>query len=363
MKILFVSNIPSPYRVEFFNELGKHCNLTVAFEGQMASDRDKAWFTESPSGFKPVYMKGKQINHEQYFCTEVVSVIKQGFDIIILGGYSSPTSMLAIAYMKLRKIPFYIEVDGGLIREDSRPKYLLKKTLISSASGWISSGKHTTQYLLHYGAKPDAVYHYPFSSLRDSDILPKTVTAKEKSDLRQELNITSQKVVLAIGQFIPRKGFDVLMRAATSLDAGVGIYIVGGDPTEEYLKLNEELKLHNVHFVGFKNKVELAKYYKASDLFVLPTREDIWGLVINEAMAYGLPVITTDNCVAGLELVEDGVNGYIVSVDDFRTLTEKINRVFSSDLEKMGKASLEKIRPYTIENMVKAHLKIFNHRR
>lgn len=363
MKVLFVSNIPSPYRVAFFNELGKHCKLTVAFEGQMASDRNKAWFAETASSFKSVYMKGKQINNEQFFCPEVVSVVKQGFDTIILGGYSSPTSMLAIAYMKLHSIPFYIEVDGGLIREDSRPKYLLKKTLISSASGWISSGKHTTQYLLHYGAKPDAVYHYPFSSLRDSDILPNTVTAEKKGVLRQDLAIASQKVVLSVGQFIPRKGFDVLMQAAASLDPGIGIYIVGGEPTEEYLRLNEDLGLKNVHFLGFKSRDELAKYYKAADLFVLPTREDIWGLVINEAMAYGLPVITTDNCVAGLELVEDGVNGYIVSVDDFRTLTEKINRVFSSDLEKMGKASLEKIRPYTIENMVKAHLKIFNHRR
>lgn len=363
MKILFVSNIPSPYRVAFFNELGKHCDLTVAFEGQMASDRDEAWFTESVFRFKPVYMKGKQVNNEQFFCPELVSIIKKGFDTIILGGYSSPTAMLAIAYMKLRRIPFYIEVDGGVIKKDSKPKYWLKKTLISAASGWISSGEHTTQYLLHYGAKAGHVYHYHFSSLRNADILTNVVSAEEKASLRQKLNITTPKVVLAIGQFIPRKGFDVLMRAATSVDSAVGIYIVGGEPTEEYLRLQEELTLYNVSFLGFKSKDELAKYYKAADLFVLPTREDIWGLVVNEAMAYGLPVITTNNCVAGLELVEDGVNGYIVSVNDHHALADKINCVLFSNQEKMGAASLEKIRPYTIENMVKTHLEILNHRR
>ena len=91
----------------------------------------------------------------------------------------------------------------------------------------------------------------------------------------------------------------------------------------------------------------------------LIVQEDIWGLVINEAMAYGLPVITTDRCVAGLELVEEGVNGSIVPVGDDAALAGKMKEILSSDLEKMGTASLEKIRAYTIENMAKAHVAIF----
>ena len=76
-------------------------------------------------------------------------------------------------------------------------------------------------------------------------------------------------------------------------------------------------------------------------------------------MACGLPVITTDRCVAGLELIENGVNGYIVPVDDAKELSEKISAVFSGDYRQMGAAALETIRPYTIENMAKAHVKIF----
>ena len=92
---------------------------------------------------------------------------------------------------------------------------------------------------------------------------------------------------------------------------------------------------------------------------MLPTREDIWGLVINEAMAYGLPVITTDRCVAGLELVEEGRNGYIVPVEDEQVLADKMRAALASDMEAMGKASLEKIRPYTLENMARVHAEIF----
>ena len=170
-------------------------------------------------------------------------------------------------------------------------------------------------------------------------------------------------MILAIGQFIHRKGFDILMQAASSVRPDAGIYIVGGEPTEEYKHLRQELGLTNVHFLGFQKKEQLAKIYKASDLFVLPTREDIWGLVINEAMAYGLPVVTTDRCVAGLDLVKNGVNGYIVPIEDAETLAEKLNQVLDGDMEKMGAASLEAIRPYTLENMAKTHWEILEGRR
>ena len=77
------------------------------------------------------------------------------------------------------------------------------------------------------------------------------------------------------------------------------------------------------------------------------------------AMACGLPVITTDKCVAGLELVKDGENGYIVPVDDRDALVRRINGLLAEDYRKMGENALETIRPYTIENMVKAHVEIF----
>ena len=78
--------------------------------------------------------------------------------------------------------------------------------------------------------------------------------------------------------------------------------------------------------------------------------------MINEAMAYGLPIVTTDRCVAGVELVENGVNGYVVPVEDETALADSLKRVLSGDTAAMGSASLEKIRGYTIENMAKAHV-------
>ena len=100
-------------------------------------------------------------------------------------------------------------------------------------------------------------------------------------------------------------------------------------------------------------------YYKAADLFVFPTREDIWGLVVNEAMANGLPIITTNKCVAGLELVKEGENGYIVPVEDEEALYQKIILLLSDDdkQELFANNSLRNIRKYSVEAMAVAHMK------
>lgn len=361
MKVLFMANIPSPYRVDFFNELGKYCDLTVTFEGKSATDRDAKWQADKFTNFKAIFLNGIRTRSDQFLCFSIINVIRKGFDRIIVGGYSTPTAMLAIEYMRIKNIKFFIEADGGIIAHDSAFKYKLKKHFISAASGWFSSGKMTTEYLVHYGADINSVYIYPFSSLKVEDMIAYPVDLAGKAILRKKLNIRENKITISVGQFIHRKGFDVLLKAWQNCPKEYGIYIIGAEPTEEYLNLQRRLGLTNVHFVGFKTKNELQEYYQAADLFVLPTREDIWGLVVNEAMASGLPVITTNKCVAGMELVEDGKNGFIIPVDDEKALADKINTILCDEVlcVNMAKESLKRIKPYTIENMAEAHMKIF----
>ena len=359
--VLFLTNYPSPYRVHFFDELGKYMDVTVLYSDRVEDmkHRNADWFEEGEHGFRAVRLTPKVRVGRRYLCFDVLPWLKKQYDAIVVCGYSSPTAVLAMAYLRLYRIPFYMEVDGGLVRQDGKLKHFVKKSLVCMANRWLSTGVHTTGYLVHYGAREERITHYPFSSLYERDILEMPVSRQEKEVLRRELDIPEKQMILAIGQMIHRKGFDVLLKAAKDLDPETGIYFVGGEAKEEYWKLREELGLKNVHFLGFQKKERLAQYYKAADVFVLPTREDIWGLVINEALAYGLPTITTDRCVAGLELIEDGINGYVVPVEDADALAEKIQAVLASDLEQMGKAALEKVRPYTLENMARTHAEIF----
>jgi glycosyltransferase involved in cell wall biosynthesis len=362
VKVLFLTNIPSPYRIDFFEELGKLCDLTVLFEREDAKDRENSWLKTDFTNFKYSFLKSIKIGNDSAFCPSILKYIKGNqYDVIIIGIYSTPTGLLAIEYMSRKKIPFLLNSDGGLIKNDDGLKRKFKSHFIRPASGYLSTGENTNRYLAHYGAKKEKMFIYPFTSLKNEDILNEVLSQEQKKELKKKLGITQSKVILSVGRFIPLKGFDILLKSCEKLDDDIGVYIIGGEPTQQYIDIKNELGLNNVHFVDFKDKTELEDYYRAADLFVLPTRSDIWGLVINEAMANGLPVITTDRCVAGLELIQDGENGFIVPVDDVQALTDKINDILSDDRmrENMANNNLAQIRSYTIENMAKKHMEIF----
>lgn len=359
MKVLFTSNIPVPYRIDFFNELGKYVDLTVAYERRLASDRNKEWLSSKGSNFTTIYIKGKEVGADSAFCPEICSIIQNGkFDSVIFGVYHTPTAMLAIQYMKLTGRKYYFSSDGGFVKNDSLFKYNLKRHFISGAAGYFSPGRITSDYLIHYGADETKIKLYPFSSVKNKDIIQKPISKTEKMNLRQKLGLKEQKIILSVGQFIPRKGYDLLIEACNGLSDQISVYIVGGEITDEYKKLIDKYGIKNIHFINFMRKSDLVEYYKASDFFVFPTREDIWGLVVNEAMSYGLPVISTTMCNAAMELIEDGKEGFIVPTNDVIALRDAINKLVDNDdlQEKMVGAVLRKIRKYTIENMVKVHI-------
>lgn len=362
MKVLFTVNIPSPYRVDFFNELGKLCDLTVLYERRKASDRE--WTEKKAVSFREVCLKGINIRSDSALSAQIIGFLdKNKYDIIVIGGYSTPTGMLASEYLSIKKIPYILSVDGGYIKNERKIAGFIKKHFISKASAWLSTSETTDDYLLYYGAEKERIYRYPFTSLFESDILKKPLNDEEKSALKHKLGINYKNMVISVGQFIYRKGYDVLLKACGRLQDDVCVYIIGGTPTKEYICIQSKYKLKNVYYVPFQEKKKLKQYYMAADVFVLPTREDIWGLVINEAMAAGLPVITTNKCIAGLELIEDDFNGYIVPVDDERLLGEKINMVLNDDNHRytMAENAIKTISKYTFENMAKEHIRIFEH--
>lgn len=363
MRVLFLTNIPSPYRVDFFNEWGKFCDLTVTFEKRASDERDQSWQDYRFEHFHGIFLKGRPIHADTAFCPGIVKLVRQpSFDRIVCADFSSPTGMLAVQAMKNHRIPYWLESDGGFAKSQKGFKEKVKRHFIQGAQGYFSTAQTHDAYYMAYGASPDNIVRYPFTSLRREDILTAVPCPDEKRVLRNELGMTEEKIVLSVGQLIPRKGFDVLIHSMSKLPKTIGLYLVGGVPSKEYIALKEKLGLHNIHFVGYKAKNDLQKYYRAADLFVLPTREDIWGLVINEAMANGLGIITTDRCIAGLELVQNGKNGFIVKVGDSAALAARINQALANDTaRRMGEKSLERIHGYTIEAMVQRHIEILQH--
>lgn len=357
IKILFISNIPAPYRIDFYNELGKYMDVTVIFEAKRAPGINFNWKEKEINRFFPVFLSEGEIK-EKKVDWSIFHYLRNPYryDYIVITNYAYLTEMAALFSLKLKKIPYYYELDGAMVDDgENMIKRWLKKFFLRGAKGYFSPSCVSDDYVKFYAGEKAKIIRYPFTSIAKTDIISETDQSKEL--LKIQLGVSEKKMVLAVGQFIHRKGFDVLIKSIGG-NEDVGYYIVGGSPTMEMLKLKNDLKLKNLHFEGFKTKEELSKYFRAADVFVLPTREDIWGLVVNEAMCYGLPVVTTNKCVAGLELLPKEC---IVEVEDVRQLHEKIQYLLDNDeyRRKMSRSNLAKIENYTIENMAQVHVDYF----
>lgn len=356
-KVLCITNVPAPYTVDFYNELGNYVDLTVLFERKSADNRNNEWFNIDCCNFKSIYLNGRKFGNEMAVCFNVQKYISKTYDLVIVGNYSSPTGVIAIRKLRHKKIPFFIHADGGIINKENFFKFKLKRCLLSAADGYFSSGKQTDEYFKHYTKNTSNIFRYPFTSIREKDLVNSVKRQEEKRVDRQGSIFKEQHIVLFVGSFIHRKGIDILINIAKYLSPQIGVYAVGGVPNEEMIKQIESAHIKNMHFVEFSSFQDVLGYMRLADLFVFPTRYDIWGLVINEAMSQGMPVITSNNCVAGLELIEDGNNGDIVNTEDAAVWAEKIeNLIFDSDkLYDMSKLCLDKMQEYTIENMAKRY--------
>ncbi len=354
MKVLWLTNIPSPYRVSFFDELGKHCDLTVLFERGASDERDESWKQFSVTNFKAIFLKGISTGVAESLCPSVVKYLKQDYDHIVITNFSDLTGALAILYLRLKRKSYELESDGAFPGNGKGWKEKIKRFLIKGANKYFSTAELHDCYYQTYGGEIDRIVRYPFTSVWAKDVLQAPVSREQKIKLRTRLGMTEEHVVLAVGQFIHRKGFDILIKAAARLSDNVGIYIVGGKETEEYARLRSEYGVENIHFREFVVKEKLMSYYEAADLFVHPTREDIWGLVVNEALAKGIPVITTNRCVAGLQLIKDNYNGFIVEVENELSLAEAIKMGLNN--EKMCIGALESASQYTLEKMAASHM-------
>ncbi len=351
-KVLYLSNIPSPYRVKFFEELGKECDLTVVFERSESSERDDSWASNGYKHFNAIFCKGIKVGVDHSLSFKPLSVIrKTRADEIIVTNNMSITGFWEILYLKLNKIPYALEGDGAFCPDRENPiKKKIKIFLTKGAKNYYSTCNNHDKYYTGYGAQEERIIRYPFSSVMKSDIY--RTSDEEKQEARKTLGIHEKNVIVSIGQFIHRKGFDTLCNAMIDVEGDVGVYILGGE------KLPFDVKDSRIHTVGFKKPEDRDIYLKAADIFVLPTREDIWGLVINEAMAKGVPVISTYSCNAAVEMIKNGYNGYIIESNQARDLSNSINHFLilpEDEKQKMQVNTMKTAEQWTIENMVAYH--------
>lgn len=356
-KALIVSSYPAPYRVGVFSCLAKEYETDIYFDTCKNEDRNSKWFCKSDI---VAFQVLDNLEARKDFDLALKN-IKQ-YDFVIAYDPTRVPAMKAITRCRMKGVPYFVNNDGAILKKNFL-KDAIKRFLFRGAIACFAAGKSSIKYYRYYGVDNDRIYLHKFSSLYNKDILNKPISSAERKSKRLSLNLPNMSTVVSVGQFIERKGFDVLLNAWKDLDRNAQLLLIGGGSEKgKYEEMIQTLNLKHVHLMGFMDKKNLFEYYMASDIFVLPTKEDIWGLVINEAMSVGLPIITTNKCNAGLELIDEGINGYIVPKGDINDLTDKMKMLLNSDSlrNEMGINNLKKIRDYTIENIAKGHIDIIN---
>ena len=174
---------------------------------------------------------------------------------------------------------------------------------------------------------------------------------------RRQLNINPDKcIVLYVGRMIYGKGIDVLLNSKRYLPSDINVYLIGGKIDSNSLPSVDCTDDKNIYVFDFMTKEQLRLYYQAADVFVLPTRSDVWGLVVNEALNYGLPVVSTKGCIAACEMLP---SDNISQVDDVHQLANRIMYALDSNNSEWQLYAIRKTLEYSIERSADIHVSAF----
>ena len=358
MKLLIVFNHIAPYKVRLFNEIAKHHDLTVIFERDKARNREKAFYSEKDFKFKAIFLHGIKFGDENTFSNGVVKHLRRNsYDLVILNGYSNIPELRAIKYLKRHFIPFGLYINGGIVHKESNFKKRYKTKYISAASFYMSPDEKSNEYLVYYGAEPKKIYNYPYATIYKEQILKRKPDNLEKEALKTKLDLPYEKIYVSCGQLIERKNYMALLKFWKNMPKKSHLLIFGsGKQKDELVRYAYVNHLANVHIMGFTSQDELFDYYKVAEAFIFPSKEDIYGHVINEALSQGLPVITNNTVNSGLHLISDGYNGFVVPDFDENGVLEAIEFIGKHDL---FNNCVETASHNTYDVMVQNHLEIF----
>lgn len=355
MKVCIITNIPSPYRVDFFNYLIDKSIYDISIIYSSKNEDNRFWEIDEVLLKNSSFLKSKTIKIRTKMDHKYIhipfNIIAKLNDIkpdIVIGSEYNPTIVEAFIWCKLKKVKYISWSDGTLNSEKNinNIQLILRKLICREANALIASSTATKMAQLKYGAKEDRI----FISLLTIDI--------NKYLIERDYNKSNKTPKLVyVGSLIKRKGLDLLFDAISLVNYEFVLNVVGeGEETHnledqvQHLGIREKIK-----FWGYLQQDELKKVYAESDIFILPTREDCFGLVILEAMCAGLPIICSKYADGALNLICEGENGFIIDPYSSNELKEKIEYMLieHNEIKRMGEYSFRLVSDFSFEKVSK----------
>ena len=346
-KVLYLTNIEVPYRVRFFNKLTQYCDLTVLYEREKSSNRDDAWAKSEKNTFRAKYLHGVKISGENGFSLGILKEICSGYDAIVVGCYNSPVQMLAVLAMRLLRVPYIMNLDGEPFLGGSDIKAKVKRFVLSGAQKYLVAGEKAAISLKEIAGQKEVIPYY-LSSLSEREI----------SEHRESEGSKREETILVVGQYFDYKGMDVALKAA-QMDTSLHYKFVGmGKRTELFLEDHPGQIPENVEVIPFLQKKELEAEYQNCAMLVLPSRQECWGLVINEAASFGTPIISTWGSGAAVEFLADNYPRYLAKPGDAESLLGCIRTLLADEqVQEYSRYLLNKTGEYNLERSAEIHAK------
>lgn len=334
-KLAIVTSHPIQYQAPLFRALAKEpdIDLTVFFGSDHGVNKFKvdpafgrafAWDISLLEGYRHVFLENSRkeisVNDWRLDGPALVSLFAKEphYDAVSVFGWNKMLFWQAIWWGRRNGIPLILRGESNLKHAQSwyvkGAKKIVFPLLFRQFKAFLAIGKLNAELYRHFGVPDEKIFSAPYCV--DNNFFADRVAAA-KGDatlLRNELGVGENTTVfLFMAKLIGRKRPLDLIRAHSMLGrADIHTIIVGDGPLfDECAALVQKSGLNNsVHLVGFKNQTELPRYYAAADVLVLPSEYETWGLVVNEAMASGLPCIVSDSCGCAGDMIVYGETGY-----------------------------------------------------
>lgn len=354
LKVLWVTNLPSPYRLPIWNHLANRVSLNVIFTLKEQNWRN--W--PSPKNvdwhFEYLSLWSKRIG-EFVLVPSVFGVGKKlkGIDCVVVGGWESPIFIRVMLSAKIRRIKiiqFYESTldshrfNNGLIA-------VLRKIVFSMANVVVTPGISSSRAVLAMGI-PEQRIETLFNPV---DVKWFHQTSLTMINETQNKTINGHKF-LFVGRLVSLKNIEALIRAFAQIyDEEDTLTIAGqGDQLKNLLQVVSEFEVtNNVRFIGHQNATDLAYLYATHHTLILPSTNEVWGLVVNEALACGCQVIVSNKC-GSAQFVEKMKGVQICATDS----SDIANKMASSRSNWTGHISQPEILQYTPEKFAEELLRI-----
>jgi glycosyltransferase involved in cell wall biosynthesis len=338
-RLVILTEIISPYRIPIFNALARQSGVSLHV----------IFLSETDPGLRQweVHKEEIQFSYQvlpawrrrigRYNALLNLGLVRAlnaaSPDVLLCGGYNYVASWQALFWARARGIPFLLWSESNLqdLRRDHAFVEMLKDEFFRQCSGFVVPGRSAAEYLRTHKVKEWSVFTAPNAVDNNRFAVASAVARQNEPALRTQLGLP-RRYFLFVGRLVPEKGVFELLSAYAKLNEQtrrqVGLVYAGDGASRRELEEHAAaVSPGMIRFAGFVQRDPLATYYALADMLILPTYSDPWGLVVNEAMACGLPVVVSRVAGCAANLVRENWNGLLVSPRDESSLLAAIGHL------------------------------------